>query len=136
MKDITNSKTRNRTFSKYSDYAVWCTAESNCTMQSQNKNLWESLVAFIGTIKRNPLGVNTSVMKKKIWRRKKLFAKSKILTPWCDAQCGVEFFELCDQISWRYRNRIWKKTLACLSGAQMVSNHDKKLSHMRVYSLT
>ena len=30
------------------------TAESKCTPRSQNRNLWESLVAFKGTIRKNP----------------------------------------------------------------------------------
>ena len=30
------------------------------------------------------------------------------MTPRCDAHCGVEFFELCDRISWQNRNRIRK----------------------------
>ena len=30
------------------------TAESNCTPRSQNRNVWESLVAFKGTIRRIP----------------------------------------------------------------------------------
>ena len=39
-------------------------------------------------------------LKKKIL----LFAKTKILTPGCDAHRGVEFFDLCDQISLQNRN--------------------------------
>ena len=34
--------------------------------------------------------------------------KTNILTSWCDAHCGVEFFELCDQISRGNRTRIRK----------------------------
>ena len=42
--------------------------------------------------------------RKKRFEKKFGFAKSKILTLQCDAHRGVEFFNLCDQISWRNRN--------------------------------
>ena len=48
-------------------------------------------------------------MNEKIWRKQFLFAKPKILTLWCLAYCGVEFFELCDQIARQNRNRIRKR---------------------------
>ena len=35
-------------------------------------------------------------------------AKAKFFTLRCDANCRVKFYELCDQISRRNRNRIWK----------------------------
>ena len=59
--------------------ALWCTShrriklrgehytvESNCTAQSENIKFRRSLVAFKGTVRRNPFGVNTSIMKEKI----------------------------------------------------------------------
>ena len=57
------------------------------------------------------LGVNTSIMNEKIWRKKIEFAKPKILT---QRRSGVmhtaesNFFKLCDQIFWRNRNGIQK----------------------------
>ena len=48
-------------------------------------------------------------MNEKIWRKQFLFAKPKILTLWCLAYCGVEFFELSDQIARQNRNRIRKR---------------------------
>ena len=47
-------------------------------------------------------------MKEKIWRTNFWFAKTKILTPRCDAHCGVKFFYLSDRISRRNRNWIQK----------------------------
>ena len=102
------------------------TEESNCTPRSLNRSLCEGLVAFKGTIRRNPFRVNTYIVIEKILGKKFWFAKPKILTPRCDAHRGVEFFELSDRISRQNRNRI-RKTLACLSGAQMGLNHEKKL---------
>ena len=48
--------------------SVHNTAESNCTLRSQIRNLCESLDGFKGTVRRNPLGVNTYYIKEKIWR--------------------------------------------------------------------
>ena len=63
-------------------------------------------------------------MNEKIWRKQFLFAKPKILTLWCLAYCGVEFFELCDQIA-RQIETEFENALACLPGAQMCSKLEK-----------
>ena len=107
------------------------TAESNCTPQSQTVHcrvkikifvsLWLLLKWQSGEIL---LEVNTSIRKEKIWRTIFWFAKPKILTPRCHAHLGVNFFLLCDRISQRNWIRI-QNTLACLSGAQIGSNHEK-----------
>ena len=113
------------------------TAESNCTPWSQNRNLCESLVAFKGTIRRILLGVNTSIMKEKIWKKKKkLFAKLKILTPWCHAHCGSEFFELCYRISQRNRKRIRKYFSLFFRGPDgFVSSKTMKVQNLVTQSL-
>ena len=61
------------------------------------------------------LGVNTSIIKEKIWRKKILFAY-KFFYP-----RGYNFvIEYLNKIETEFEN-----TLACLSGAQMGSNHEK-----------
>ena len=77
------------------------TAESNCTPRSQKQNLCESLVAFKGTVRRNPLSGEHIYHERIDLKKKNLFAKPKILTSQCHAHRVVEFFELCDRISWQ-----------------------------------
>ena len=88
------------------------------TLRSQNWNLWESLVAFEGQTGEILSGVNTSIMKEKIWRTFFWFAKPKILTPRCHAHPGVKILnfviEYLGEIETEFKN-----TLACLLGAQM-----------------
>ena len=84
------------------------TAESNWTLRSQtehcgvkieiNASLWLVLMGQKGEIL---LGMNTYYMKDNIRR-------NFVLTLRCDAHRGVEFFYLCDWISWRNRNWIRK----------------------------
>ena len=52
--------------------------------------------------------------------------KTKILTPWCHAHSGVEFFIFCDRIYLGEIETKFENTLACLSGDQMGFNHGKK----------
>ena len=84
------------------------TAESNCTPRIQNWNLCESLVAFKGTIRRNPVRGHLS------WKKtfeEKIFDLLSLkfwLSGGCNAHRRVELFELCDRISWQNRNRIGK----------------------------
>ena len=63
------------------------------------------------------LGVNTSIMKGKIWRTFVWFAKPKILTPRCHAHGGGKFF---GEIETEFEN-----TLACFLGAQIGLNLEK-----------
>ena len=73
------------------------------------------------------LGVNTSIIKQKIWRKKIWYAKPKILTPQCHAHRGVGFIELYDGISRRNRNRVRKYFSMFIRGPDTVgSNHEKK----------
>ena len=51
--------------------------------------------------------------------------KTKILTPWCHAHSGVEFFIFCDRIYLGEIETEFENTLACLSGAQVGSNPEK-----------
>ena len=88
--------------------SVHHTAKSNCTPQSQNQNLWESLVAFKVTIKRIPFRGKLFYYVRKDLKILCWIAKTIILTPRCDAHSGVEFFVLCDRISWGNWNRIRK----------------------------
>ena len=84
------------------------TAGPKCTQRSQNQNLSESLGAFNGSIRRNPFRGEQFYHVRKDLKKKIIFAKTKILTPRCEAHRRVEFFELCDRISQRNRNRIQK----------------------------
>ena len=77
------------------------TGESNCTLRSQNRNLCESLDAFKGTNRRHPFRDEHIYHERKDLKKFFLFAKPKILSPWCHAHYEIEFFELCDQISRR-----------------------------------
>ena len=99
------TESSNKNFSKSSavcitprSYAPWCashhgvklhgvhhTAESNCTPGSQNRNLRESLVAFKGTIRKNP------------FRGEHIYHERKDLKK-----------TICDRISRRNRNWIQK----------------------------
>ena len=110
-------------------HGVHHTAESNFTLQSQNRNLWESLVAFKGTTRRNPFrGENIyherRDLGKKIFDLLSLrFGLRVSCTPCvmhtvCHAHLGIEFFKLCDQISQRNRNQI-QKYLSVFIRAQM-----------------
>ena len=85
-----------------SSSAVWYTLQT-ALCRVKIGFLWVS-----GTIRRSLLGVNTSIMKEKIWRKNFWFAKTTILTPQCHAHSRVEFFELCDRISRRIQNQIRK----------------------------
>ena len=58
-------------------------AESNCTPRSQNQNLWDLRLPFKGQTGEILIGVNTTVMKEKIWRTNFWFAQPKILTLRC-----------------------------------------------------
>ena len=85
------------------------------TLRSQNAHCGVKIEIFVslwlvlkGQWGEILLGVNISIIKEKILRKKILFAKTKILTPRCAAHRGVDFFELCDRISRRNRNRIRK----------------------------
>ena len=68
-------------------HGVMHTVESTCTQQSQNQNLWESLVAFKGTIRRIPF-----------WG--KLFCKKRFEETIFELP-RLKIFELCDRISRR-----------------------------------
>ena len=89
-------------------HGVHHTEESKCKLRSQNQNLYESLGAFKGTIRRNPFRGQQFYHVRKDLKKKNFVAKTKTLTPRCDAHHRVEFFELCDQISRRNHNRIRK----------------------------
>ena len=93
--------------------ALWCESHRVVKLHTKEGQSGEILI-----------GVNTSIMKDKIWITNFLLAKPKILTPWCHAHCGVKFFELCDQISRRNRNQI-RKYFSLFIRAQMGSNHEK-----------
>ena len=58
--------------------SVHHTAESNCTPQSQNQILCESLVVFKGTIRRNPFRGEHICHETKYWSIKSGFTKPKM----------------------------------------------------------
>ena len=85
------------------------------TPQSQTAHLgvWIENFTSLWLLLKGPsgeilLGVNTSIMKEKIWSIKSGFTQPKFFTPQCHAHRGVEFFKLCNWISRRNRNRIRK----------------------------
>ena len=88
--------------------SVHHTVKSNCTPRSQNQNLCVSLVAFKGTIRRYPFRCEHIYHKRKDFNKFCFIFKLKILTLRCHAHRRVEFFELCDRITRRNRNRIRK----------------------------
>ena len=66
-------------------------------------------------------------MKENIWRKKFWFAKPKILTQWCTVMHTAESNFLNFVIEYLGKIEIeLENTLACLSGAQVGSNHGKK----------
>ena len=70
-----------------------CIAPRSQTAQSRvNIEIFESLVAFKGTIRRNPFRGEHIYHERKDLKTNFLFAKPKILTPRCHAHRGVEFF--------------------------------------------
>ena len=88
----------------YTPACVHHTAESNCTPWSQNRNLWESMVAIKGTIRRNPF--------------------------------RGEFFELCEGISRRNRNRIRKYLTLFIRGPDGCESWEKmKVENLVTHSL-
>ena len=87
------------------------TAESKCTPRSQNQNLYKSLGAFKGTIRRNPFRGEQFYHVKKDLKKFFLFAKTNIFTTFV--------IEYLGEIETEVEN-----TLACLSGAQMGLNHE------------
>ena len=97
-------------------HGVHPTAELNCTPRSQKRNLWESLVAFKGTIGRIPFRGKLFYHVRKDWKKKIWIAKTKILTPRCDSHHRVEFFELVIEYLGEIENEF-ENILACLSGA-------------------
>ena len=78
----------------------------NRTLRSENLNLWESLHAFKGTIRRNPIRGELFYHERKDLKKKfdllnlKFWLCGVMHTP------GVEFFTICDRISPRNRNQI------------------------------
>ena len=100
------------------------TGESNCTLRSQNRNLCESLDAFKGTNRRNPFRDEHIYHERKDLKKFFLFAKPKILSPWCHAHYEIEFSNFVI----KYLGKIeteFENTLACLSKAQVGWNHGK-----------
>ena len=89
-------------------YSVHHTSESNCTPQSQNRTFCWSLVAFKGTIRRNPFMGEHIYYERKYLKYTKwaYYSKPKILTLQCHANRRVEFFELFYRISRRNQNQI------------------------------
>ena len=71
------------------------------------KNLTGLWLLLKGQSGKILLGVNTSIMKEKIWSIKVVLLNTRF-TPRCYAHRWVEFFELWDRIIWRNRNPIPK----------------------------
>ena len=72
----------------YSSFAVCITPQSQTARHGVKIEIFASLwVLLQGQSGEILLGVNTSIMKEKIWRTKIPLAKPKILTLRCDAQC-------------------------------------------------
>ena len=88
--------------------SVHHTAYSNSTPRSQNQYFCESLVAFKGTIRRNPFRGKHIYHDRKDFKKNFIFAMPKILTLRHHAHHEVEFFKFCYRISWRNRNQIRK----------------------------
>ena len=87
------------------------------TPQSQTAHLgvWIENFTSLWLLLKGPsgeilLGVNTSIMKEKIWSIKSGFTQPKFFTPQCHAHRGVEIGEIETE---------FENTLPCLSGAQM-----------------
>ena len=150
--------TKNGHFSNQSDFAVcippqrralrcasYCgvkllgvhhTAKSKCTLRSQNQNLYESLGAFKGTIRRIPFRGEQFYHVRKDLKKNFLFAKTKILTRWCNAHCGVEFFKLCDRISQRNQNQVrnrnlWESLVAFKGTTRRIPFRGEQFFHVR-----
>ena len=87
--------------------------ESNCTLWSQRNN---QETFFRG---------EHIYHKIKDFKNKILFAKPKILTSRCHAHRGVEFLNFVIQYLGKIKTDF-ENTLACLSGAQIGSNQEKK----------
>ena len=98
--------------------SVHPTAESNCTPQSQNPNLWESLVVFKGTSRRSPFRGEHIYHEKKRFEEKKfdlLSLKFWIRGVMHTAESNFSNFviEYLVEIETEFENT---STLACLSG--------------------
>ena len=86
------------------------TAESNCSPQSQNRNLCFSLVAFKGTIRRNPFR-GEHIQYCKSWKKRieEFFKNLVSLKFWLYRVIHTtesNFFELSDRISRRIETKF------------------------------
>ena len=100
------------------------TAESNCTPRIQNRNLCESLVAFKGTIRRNPVRGHLSW--KKTFEEK--FFDLLSLKFWLSGVMHTAESNFLNFVI-EYLGKMGielENTSACWSGAQVGSNHGKK----------
>ena len=88
------------------------------------ESLWLLLKGQSGEIL---LGVNTSIMKEKIWRIKFWFAKPKFWL--CDvmhsAHRCVDFFKLCHWKSWRNKKYL-RLFIRCPNGVESWKNEGQK----------
>ena len=117
LKDVASTKTRKTTFSSQSDSAVCFLPRSQAPRCVHHTTESSSPVCFLprsqaprcaahrrvkienfGSLRLFLKGHSgeillrliTSIIKEKIWRKKFLFAKTKILSPRCDAHCETE----------------------------------------------
>ena len=97
--------------------SVYHNEETNCAPRSQNQNLCLSLVAFKGTVRRNPITGENIYHERKDLKYKMLIYSDKLFDS--VMLCCTLRRQLCDRIS-------RKNTLACLSVAQTGSNHEIK----------
>ena len=100
------------------------TAESNCTPRIQNRNLCESLVAFKGTIRRNPVRGHLS-WKKKFEEKNFDLLSLKFWLSGVMHTAGSNFLNFVIEYLGKIEIEL-ENTSACLSGAQVGSNHGKK----------
>ena len=115
--------------------SAFCNTPQRQTMyipRSQNWNLNLSLVAFKETIRKNPFSSEHIYHERKDFKYKILICKEKFFV---SAVCCTPRRHFCDRIARKIETEF-ENTLACLSGAHMGSNHEKKLEVENLVTLS